>query len=264
MFKFNLTTIDKIILVLTIMLVFVANPLLLIFAPKIMNPLSTYLFQFLSLIFSVFISYRISVANVMNKTIELQKNTAKTAVRHIRIYGQNIQNLIDNISVKISSSKNKYQSSYLMEIINHLRNIRIGINSSENDFKDILGEELKEENKIVSELFSDMQILKSKIVEVDKLRKDKEKTNKQQLDTLAEEINILRSKISDNYFQLPIGSSVNLPSKNLTLSPDISNIPSVSPQLAEFIKRIREFGSTVKHNDKDSIKAKDQNKKNSK
>jgi hypothetical protein len=203
----------------------------------------------------------------MNETIKLQKATAKTAVRHLRTYSQNIYRLIEKVNDTIQLSHNKNHKSDLADIIFHLENIGKGINSSENDFQDILGEELKEENKIVSELFSDTQKLKSKLIEIEKLRKDKEKVNKDKLASLSEEINLLRSKISSGYNKLPIGSNPNLPTDSATISNLISNSDKIALTLNDFIKKTYYFNNLLSlknASNKDTNAEENQNIKNSK
>lgn len=208
------TLIDKIILGLTITSI-VANLLLLIFIPKIMNSLSTFLFQLLTMILGIYIAFRITTISVMNKTIELQKNTAKTAIRHIRGYQWNVETLVEIIKKKISDSSNNKIKESLIEINHHLASLSMGIGLSENDFKDILGEEFKEEHLLITKLNNNIDLLNKKVKEVKNLSKKKEQADRERIDGLNEEIQDLRNKISSNITSLPIGSSLFTPEQDL-------------------------------------------------
>jgi len=197
------TWIDWIILGITISLI-ILNLMLLIFTPQVMNLLSTFLFQLLTLILGVYIAFRVTTINVMNRTIELQKKTAKTAIRHIRGYRSNIEALIRIIKNKMSDCNDIKLKDVLTEINNHLENLSIGISLSENDFKDILGEEFREEHLLITKIDNDIELLKRKIDEEKRLSKKKEKANEKRIEDLNEEIKKLKSQISLDIYKLPI------------------------------------------------------------
>lgn len=186
----------------------ITSLLLLLFTPEIMNPLSTFLFQLLTLILGVYIAFRITTISVMNKTIELQKNTAKTSIRHIRGYQWNVEALIEMIKKKISDFTDNKLKDSLTEINHHLVNLSIGISLSENDFKDILGEEFKEEHLLITKLNNDLDLLNRKVNEVKKLSKKKEQTDKERISALETEILELKKEISSDINRFPISYSI--------------------------------------------------------
>lgn len=241
--KFNLS--DKIILGFAISLI-ITNFLLLFFSPRIMNSLSIFLFQLLTMLFGVYIAFRITTISVMNKTIALQKNTAKTAIRHIRGYQWNIVALIELIKKKISHSNDNKLKNILTEIDHHLVNLNMGISLSENDFKDILGEEFKEEHMLITKLDNDIELLNKKVNEVKKLSKKKEKLDKERIKALNEEIRELRKDISINIDDFPIIKPVQLPGRfhsnlGIELQSMATPLANISATLSAKLKPITTF-----------------------
>lgn len=171
----------------------------------------------------------------MSKTIELQKNTAKTAIRHIRGYHRSVENLIEIIKKKMSDSKDDKLMDTLTEINHHLDNLSMGIRLSENDFKDILGEEFKDENLLLTKLNNDIALLNKKITEVKKLGKKREQVDKERIDNLNEEIKNLRNNISSDINSLPITSSFFVPEPDiLTFDTSYGLLDSDKPLLTKW------------------------------
>lgn len=201
------TVYDFIILGVTVLLL-IGSLLLSLFSPELMNPLTTFSFQLLTLIATVYIAFKLTKIAVMNKTIELQKNTAKTAIRHIRGYQRNLSSLIEIIKEKVEKVSSEKHKDSLTEINHHLEYFSIGIALSENDFKDILGEEFKEEHLLLVKVASDIEQANRKIVQLEDLRKEEKAGNKEKIDELNNEIEKLRGKISKDISELPISGSV--------------------------------------------------------
>jgi len=220
----------------------VANLLLLIFTPGIMNVLSTFLFQLLTLILGVYIAFRITTISIMNKTIELQKNTAKTAIRHIRGYQWSVEALIEIVKKKISGPTDNKLKDTLTEINHHLANLSMGIGLSENDFKDILGEEFQEERILITKLNNDIDLLNKKVNEVKKLNKKKEQTDKERINALEKEIQELRNGISSDIYRLPISGAVHLPEREyyspfgIKVQDIVTPFSHIGPALSEKLK----------------------------
>lgn len=198
---------DWIILVLFVLSI-LSNILLFMSRPELMNPVASLLFQLWHLIFGIYFAVRITTISLMDKTAEVQKSIAKTAIRQIRNTQFMTEKLRGIVSSKIDSFKNDKMTDTLKEINNHLSSLSINIDSSESAFRDILGEEFKEEHLLWPKIKDSVGLLNEKVKEERNLRKKKEKEDKVRQSELQKEINELRSRISFDISSLPITGSV--------------------------------------------------------
>jgi len=197
-----------------------SNILLFMSRPELMNPVSTLLFQLWHLIFGIYFAVRITTISLMDKTTEVQKSIAKTAIRQIRNTQIMTENLIGIVNSKTDCFQNDKMIDTLKDINNHLNSLSINIASSESAFKDILGEEFKEEHLLLTKIKESFSLLNEKAKQEKELRKKKEKEDKVRQSELKNEINELRSRISSDISSLPITGSTRL---------GILNIPSYQP-----------------------------------
>jgi len=152
----------------------------------------------------------------MDKTAEVQKSIAKTAIRQIRNTQFMTENLRGIVSSKIDIFKDDKMTDTLKEINNHLSSLSINIGSSESAFRDILGEEFKEEHLLWPKIKDSIGLLNEKVKEERNLRKKKEKEDKARQFELQKEINELRSRISSDISSLPITGSVRLTEQDIS------------------------------------------------
>jgi len=172
--------------------------------PKLMNPVSILLFQLWQLIFVIYFTFRITMFSLTDKTIEKQKTIAKTAIRQIRSTQSMTENLIGIVDSKTDCFKNDKMIDTLKEINNHLNSLIINITSSESSFKDILGEEFKEETLLWTKIEENFNLLNEKLIQEKKSRKKEEKEGKARQSELQNEIDELRVRISTDISSLPI------------------------------------------------------------
>ena len=125
---------DWIVLVLFVLSI-LSNILLFISRPELMNPVSTLLLQLWHLMFGIYFAVRITTISLMDKTAQVQKSIAKTAIRQIRNTQFMTENLIGIVSSKIDSFKDDKMTDILKEITNHLSSLSINIGSSESAFR---------------------------------------------------------------------------------------------------------------------------------
>jgi len=217
---------DWIVLVLFVLSI-LSNILLFVSRPELMNPVSTLLFQLWHLIFGIYFAVRITTISLMDKTAEVQKSIAKTAIRQIRNTQFMTENLIGIVSSKIDSFKNDKMIDTLKEINSHLSSLSINITSSESAFRDILGEEFKEEHLLWAQIKDSVGLLNEKGKEERNLRKKKEKEDKARQSELKNEIKELSNRISTDISSLPITSFARGTSRDISSYislPDFSNI----------------------------------------
>lgn len=200
--------------------------------PELMNFVVTHLFQLFQLIFVIYFTVRITTFSLSDKTTENQKSIAKTAIRQIR----NTQTMTENLKKIVSSKKDSFRENKMVvtleEINNHLNSLSINLTVSESAFKDILGEEFKEEHLIWAQIKDSVGLLNEKAKEERNLRKKKEKEDKARLSELKNEIKELNNRISTDISSLPItGSISSFTTPNIlgyTPLPDLSNIVKAS------------------------------------
>lgn len=172
--------------------------------PELMNFVVTHLFQLFHLIFAIYFTVRITTFSLSDKTIENQKTIAKTAIRQIR----NTQTMTENLKEIVSSKKDSFRENKVVvtleEINNHLNSLSINLTVSESAFKDILGEEFKEEHLIWAQINQRINLLNEKRKEENSLREKKEEEDKVHQSELQKEINELRNRISTDISSLPI------------------------------------------------------------
>jgi len=181
-----------------------SNILLFIFRPELMDSVSTLLFQLLHLIFGIRFAYRVAKISQMDKITEVQKSIAKTATRQIRGVQFMVEKLMEIINSKINSFQDNKMIDTMKDINNHLSSLRINISLSESAFKDILGEEFKEEYLLLTKINEGFSLLNEKVIQEKKLRKKNKKEHKTRQSELQDEIDELRSRISSDISSLPI------------------------------------------------------------
>lgn len=196
---------DWIILAIFILAI-TSNILLYKFSPDLMNPISNLLFQLFHLIFGIYFAVRITTFSLMDKTAEVQKSIAKTAIRQIRGTQFMIDNLMGIVRLRIKDNKNAKIIGTFDEINNHLKILGINITSSESAFKDILGEEFKEEHLLWAKIGESINLLNEKAKEAEDLRKKKEEHATEEISKLQNEINDIKEEISTDISSLPITS----------------------------------------------------------
>lgn len=176
--------------------------------PELMNFVVTHLFQLFHLIFAIYFTVRITTFSLSDKTIENKKTIAKTAIRQIR----NTQTMTENLKEIVSSKKDSFRENKVVvtleEINNHLNSLSINLTVSESAFKDILGEEFKEEHLIWAQINQKINLLSEKRKEENSLREKKEEEDKVHQSELQKEINELRNRISTDISSLPITGSI--------------------------------------------------------
>lgn len=199
--------------------------------PELMNFVVTHLFQLFHLIFAIYFTVRITTFSLSDKTIENQKTIAKTAIRQIR----NTQTMTENLKEIVSSKKDSFRENKMVvtleEINNHLNSLSINLTVSESAFKDILGEEFKEEHLIWAQINHRITLLNEKRKEENSLREKKEEEDKVHQSELQKEINELRNRISTDISSLPLTGAVRFTSpdpSSWTRFSDLSNIVKTS------------------------------------
>ena len=194
---------DWIILVLFVLSI-LSNILLFVSRPQLMNFVTMLLFQFWQLAFVIYFAVRITTFSLTDKTTEKQKSIAKTAIKQIRTTQLMTEKLMGIVSSKIDGFKDDKMTDTLKEINNHLSSLSLNIGSSESAFRDILGEEFKEEHLLWAKIKDSVVLLNKKVKLEKELRKKKEKEDKVRQSELQDEINELRSRISSDISSLPI------------------------------------------------------------
>lgn len=194
---------DWIILVFFVLSI-LSNIVLFWTRPELMNFVVTHLFQIFQLIFVIYFTVRITKFSLSDKTTENQKSIAKTAIRQIR----NTQTMTENLKEIVNSKKDSFRENKMVvtleEINNHLNSLSINLTVSESAFKDILGEEFKEEHLIWAQINQKINLLNEKRKEENSLRERKEEEDKVHQSELQKEINELRNRISTDISSLPI------------------------------------------------------------
>jgi len=203
------------------------NIVLLGTRPELMNFVTMLLFQFWQLAFVIYFAVRITTFSLTDKTIEKQKSIAKTAIRQIRDTQFMTENLIGIVGSKIDSFKADKMIDTLKEINNHLNSLSINITSSESNFKDILGEEFKEEHILWAQIKDSVGLLSEKAKEERNLRKKKEKEDKARQSELKNEIKELSNRISTDISSLPITSPAHFTSQDIPTFVSYSDLSNI-------------------------------------
>lgn len=134
-------------------------------------------FALLNIFATIYIASRVSLWGWNSDNVKNQKKLAKTAVRHIRGYLTQIIKIQRIISKKLEEDRDKDKRD-LKEINNHLEILFTGIKSSEADFKEIVNEELKEQDVVEKEIGKILEELEDKNNELENLKQDKDSSNK--------------------------------------------------------------------------------------
>lgn len=175
--------------------------------PDLSNSLSSFLFQFLNFIIGIYIAVRITVASERDNRIEVQKTIAKTSIRQIRSSQRMIERLMRLIGEKGKSlgGKKKREVNSAFDNINaHLADISLGLTDSENAFRDILDEEFKEENEIVTRVFDKLELALEKNKELKEIHDKRTADSVHKIRELETEIAKIRNEIAHNISALPL------------------------------------------------------------
>lgn len=162
------------------------------------------LFTIINLLSAFYIARKVSMWGWITDLSNNQKKIAKTAIRHNRGNLASILKLIKITKDKIDKVDDKLTQQYLQEIENHLEMIYNGLRNSEEDFKEIVNEEMKEQNILeveISELFNEIESKNHQLTEMSKTSDDKDSKITELKKQLREKESILSSKISS----LPFG-----------------------------------------------------------
>lgn len=196
------------IFIVIFFLILIFHFILILFDVDKLDPLSTFLFLIIHMFFAVYIAVRITKKTVADKTIEVQKSIAKTAIRQIISSKEILQNIIKEIMRKTKKSTSKQMKETFIEIINYLQNLKINLDSSEFAFDDIIGDEIDKENigrRKIEELNNS---LNEKMKEFFELNKQSEKKAKNRAEKLEGEILKLKETIFNEKSSLPITGTV--------------------------------------------------------
>jgi len=165
------------------------------------------LFTVLNLLSAFYIARKVSLWGWQTDTTNNQKKIAKTAIRHNRGNLASILKLIKITKDKVSKVEDELTKQYIIEIQNHLEMIYNGLRNSEADFKEIVNEEMKEQNALeveISELFNEIE---SKSKQLEKISKDvDEKDDK--ITELKKQLREKELELSTKVSSLPFGSTL--------------------------------------------------------
>ncbi|MCT4622954.1 MAG: hypothetical protein N4A46_04965 [Schleiferiaceae bacterium] len=164
------------------------------------------LFTIINLLSAFYIARKVSMWGWLTDTTNNQKKIAKTAIRHNRGNLASILKLIKITKEKIEKVDTQLTEQYLLEIQHHLEMIYNGLRNSEADFKEIVNEELKEQNAIeveISELFTDIENKSNTIEELAKTTDKKE----EQIVKLKQQLRDKENELSEKITSLPFGTS---------------------------------------------------------
>ncbi len=96
---------------------------------------------------------------------------------------------------------------YFSEINNHLATIIREITLSQDDFRELVGEELKEEASLISNIQEDIGVIKKMLNEKEELQKKQEKNANDRIVELDKKINNIDRNIKSKIDELPFGVS---------------------------------------------------------
>ncbi len=164
------------------------------------------LFTIINLLSAFYIARKVSMWGWITDTSNNQKKIAKTAIRHNRGNLASILKLIKITKDKIDKVDDKLTQQYLQEIENHLEMIYNGLRNSEADFKEIVNEEMKEQNALeveISDLFNEIESKSNQLAELSKASNEKDGKITELKKQLREKETELNSKISS----LPFGAT---------------------------------------------------------
>ena len=165
------------------------------------------LFTIINLLAAFYMARKVSLWGWQTDTTNNQKKIAKTAIRHNRGNLASILKLIKITKDKVDKVEDPLTKQYLQEIQNHLEMIYNGLRNSEADFKEIVNEEMKEQNALeieISELFTEIETKSNKLAELSEASNEKDGKITDLKKQLREKEIELNSKISS----LPFGSTM--------------------------------------------------------
>lgn len=182
------------------------------------NPLCNVLLSIVNLIFTFYMTFKISYANLQKDYTTNQKKLAKTSIRHLRASQLELINLDKLIKEKAALSDNELIKQYLGDIGMHIKNIANRIILSEYDFKGIVGEELKEENDVLSRILESISQLKEKQHELVLMNDKQGQHANEKYEKLHKEIIEIKKKMNEDVSLLPFGNIS--PSTGILINPN--------------------------------------------
>ncbi|MDP3435856.1 MAG: hypothetical protein Q8S04_01295 [Bacteroidales bacterium] len=163
------------------------------------------LFAIINLLSAFYISRKISLWGWLTDTNSNQKKIAKTAIRHNRGNLASIVKLTRITSEKVEIVTDPLTKQYLKEIQNHLEMIYSGIRNSEADFKEIVNEEMTEQNSLEIEISKIFVEIKEKNKEIEKLSHSSN-TKEVEINKLKEQLRDSQTELQKKINSLPFGA----------------------------------------------------------
>ena len=180
------------------------------------NVWTNILFTIINMLAAFYIARKVSLWGWLTDMTNNQKKIAKTAIRHNRGNLASILKLIKITKDKVDKVDDELIKQYIKEIQNHLEMIYNGLQNSEADFREIVNEELKEQNALeieISDLFNEIE-QKTKIIrELSESHDEKEDeitALKKQLKKAEKELNTKISSLPFGLNSFSSGSTINL------------------------------------------------------
>jgi hypothetical protein len=170
------------------------------------NPLINVVLTILNLIGSVIITWKIGKWGWASESYKNQKKVAKTAIRHISNYNSQLSQLMAIVVDAKIDTKDLLGKQRLKEIFNHLSIIKSGILATENDFRELVNEEIVEQNIREEEI---KQLISKYSEKSDELKKARTKNeeNHEIIKNLTDEKNKLRRELSRKVLPSSIGNN---------------------------------------------------------
>lgn len=170
------------------------------------NVWSNILFTIINLLAAFYIARKVSLWGWLTDMTNNQKKIAKTAIRHNRGNLVSILKLIKITKEKVDKVNDELIKQYLKEIQNHLEMIYNGLQNSEADFREIVNEELKEQNALeveISDLFNDIEQKAKTISALSETTEEKEG----EIEKLKKQLREAEKELSVKISNLPFGSN---------------------------------------------------------
>ena len=164
------------------------------------------LFTIINLLAAFYIARKVSLWGWLTDMTNNQKKIAKTAIRHNRGNLASILKLIKITKEKVDKVEDELIKQYLKEIQNHLEMIYNGLQNSEADFREIVNEELKEQNTLeveISDLFNEIEQKAKIISELSDTKEEKEG----EIENLKKQLRDAEKELSTKISSLPFGAN---------------------------------------------------------
>jgi hypothetical protein len=179
----------------------------------------------LNLFATIYITSRIGLWGWQNDNLKSQKKIAKTSIRHIRGYLTQIVKIQRIIFSKIEENDNVDKRD-LKELSNHLEIFYSGIQSSEIDFKELVNEELIEQNQAeieVMKILSELSKTKNEL----KLMKENKAENHGKIVELTNKVKSLKLDLETEQSKFNFSSPFLDSPRNMLRYSDFTNLGSV-------------------------------------